>query len=160
MTLELNFCLESVATLSMKLMHNGSEKAGSPRSTIAWVNKDTPRMILTKLTDVLNDVIAEGILNEVESVVGDVANEPTLLVTRGMINAALENAATMAVSADGNAVGADGIEDELCILGREMVKALLDDVVTVQVLNEMDDLELQRLDDDLDLRIVSISISR
>lgn len=57
----------------------------------------------------------------------------------------------MAMSADFNATIAHRVEDELGISSRELVQTLLDHMVTIQVLNEVDDLVLQGMDDDLNL---------
>jgi hypothetical protein len=106
---------------------------------------------LVEIEDVLHDVVAEGILHEVERVSSDLADQLDLLEARGMINATLKNAAAVTVSADGDAVMAHGIEDELRVLGFEVVQALLDDVVAVQVLNEVNHLVAQCIHDHLDL---------
>ena len=68
-----------------------------------------------------------------------------------MVDAALEHAAAMAMGANGDAILANSIEDELCILRLQVVQALLNDVVAVQVLNQLDDLVSKRKDDCLDL---------
>jgi hypothetical protein len=46
---------------------------------------------------------------------------------------------------------ADGVEDELGFGRLEVVQALLDDVVAVQILDEVDDLTGQGFDDHLSL---------
>lgn len=50
-----------------------------------------------------------------------------------MVDAALEDAAAVAVGSDLDAVRRDGVVDELVILWRKVVEALLNDVVTVEV---------------------------
>lgn len=57
-----------------------------------------------KHTDVLNDIVSERILNQSESVGSDMGNELRTLFTRGMVNAALQDAAPMAVGANNDAV--------------------------------------------------------
>lgn len=90
---------------------------------------------IIQVENVLHDVVAEGILDKVEAVRGDLANQLDLLEAIGMVNAALKDAAAMAVGANCDAVLTNGVEDELGILGLEVVQTLLDDVVTVQVLD-------------------------
>ena len=46
---------------------------------------------------------------------GDLADKVDLLEARGVINAALKDAAAVAVGTDGDAVLAYCIEDELCL---------------------------------------------
>jgi len=74
-----------------------------------------------------------------------------LLVARGVVNATLQDAAAMAMGSDDDTASANGIEDELGVLGRQVVETLLDDVVAVEVLDERDDIISESLGDDLDL---------
>lgn len=68
-----------------------------------------------------------------------------------MIDAALKNAATMAMSSHINTVGSDSIEDELGIGRSKLVETLLDDVIAIQVLNKLDNTVAECSDDGLDL---------
>ena len=68
-----------------------------------------------------------------------------------MVYAALEYTAAMAVGSNLDAVSRDGVVDELIVLRCELVQALLDDVVTVEVLNEDDDVQAERDNDGVDL---------
>lgn len=104
---------------------------------------------LVEVDDILNHVVTERILYKAEGIVGDTRDEPTLLVTRSMIDAALKNAAPMTVSADVNTMVANCIKDELGVFRRQLVKTLLDDVVTIQVLDEVDNLVTKSIDNDL-----------
>jgi len=104
-----------------------------------------------EIKDVLNDVIAEGILHEMETVGSDLANELNLLEARSVINAPLENAASVTVSSDSDAMRTDRIEDELSILSLEMVQALLNDVIAIKILNQRHHLVAQSIDNGLDL---------
>lgn len=96
-------------------------------------------------------MLTKGILDEVEAVGRNLAHKVDLLEARGVIDAALEHAATVTVGTDNDTVVTNCIEDELSILGLEMVKALLDDVVSVQILDQSDDLATQSVDDHLNL---------
>jgi hypothetical protein len=87
----------------------------------------------------------------VEAVGGDLAHKLDLLETRGVINATLKDTATMTMSSDDDALLANRVKDELSILSLEVVEALLNDVVAVQVLDELDDLSGESVDDHLDL---------
>jgi hypothetical protein len=104
-----------------------------------------------EIKDVLNDVIAEGILHEMETVGSDLANELNLLEARSVINAPLENAASVTVSSDSDAMRTNRIEDELSILSLEMVQALLNDVIAIKILNQRHYLVAQSIDNGLDL---------
>jgi hypothetical protein len=104
-----------------------------------------------EIKDVLNDVIAEGILHEMETVGSDLANELNLLEARSVINAPLENAASVTVSSDSDAMRTNRIEDELSILSLEMVQALLNDVIAIKILNQRYYLVAQSIDNGLDL---------
>lgn len=74
-----------------------------------------------EVNDVLNHIVAKGVLHKASGVLRDLTNQPHLLVSRGMVNAALQNAATMAMSADIDTSVADCREDELSTLGVELV---------------------------------------
>ena len=104
-----------------------------------------------EIKDVLNDVITEGILHEMETVGSDLANELNLLEARSVINAPLENAASVTVSSDSDAMRTDRIEDELSSLSLEMVQALLNDVIAIKILNQRHYLVAQSIDNGLDL---------
>lgn len=104
-----------------------------------------------EIKDVLNDVIAEGILHEMKTVGGDLANELNFLKPGSMVNAPLENAASVTVSTDSDAVRTNRIEDELSILSLEMVQALLNDVIAVKILNQWHHLVAQSIDNGLNL---------
>jgi hypothetical protein len=106
-----------------------------------------------QVEDVLDNVVAEWILDKVEAVCSDFANEVNLLIARRMIDATLKNTAAVAVGSDDDTVLAYSVEDELGFRGLEMVQALLDDVIAVQVLDEVDDLARQRLNDHFSLRM-------
>lgn len=108
-----------------------------------------------KIQDVLNDVISKRVLHKIEAVVRDLADQLNFLEPGSVVNAALEDAATVTMSAHSNAVLTNGIKDELGILGLEVVQALLDDMITVQILNEIDDLATESVHDGLDLDFVS-----
>lgn len=68
-----------------------------------------------------------------------------------MIDTALENTTTMTMSADSDAVLADFVEDELCVLSTEAIETFLDDVIAVQVLDQLYNSVAQSLDDRVDL---------
>ncbi len=86
---------------------------------------------LVEVDYILNNVVAEGVLDQRNSMVGNSLYEPHLLIARGMVNATLQNTAAMAVGADLDASTTDGVEDELGIYRAELVEALLNDVVAV-----------------------------
>lgn len=132
----------------------GSESLGSPRST-ARGQQGQSQAVSGRRTDILDNIVAESILDELDGVGRDSLDQLNSLDARSMIDASLQDAATVSVSADGDAVLANCVEDKLSILGLEAVQALLDDVVSVEVLNQLDNLALKCLDDSLDLAGVS-----
>lgn len=106
---------------------------------------------IVEINDILNNVVAKGVLNQNSGMFGDALNQPELLIARGMINASLKDATAMAVSSDFDAVASDGIENELGIFRRQLVQALLNDVIAIEILNKLDDTESKGLDDEMDL---------
>lgn len=68
-----------------------------------------------------------------------------------MIDAALENTASVAMSGDLYAMGGDCVIDELVVLCRQAVEALLNDVVAVKILDECYNVHAQSDDDRMDL---------
>jgi hypothetical protein len=68
-----------------------------------------------------------------------------------MVNAALQDAAAVTVSANFNAIVPDRIEYELGVNRSELVQALLNDMIAVEILDEVHDAEPKRLDDEMNL---------
>jgi hypothetical protein len=99
----------------------------------------------------LDNIVAEGILNQNISIVGDLSNEPSLLFTRSMVNATLKDAAAVTMGSDINAVGADSIKDELSINWGKLIETLLDDMVAVQILDKLNNSVAKSIDNGLDL---------
>lgn len=54
-----------------------------------------------------------------------------------MVYAALKDAAAVSMSTNHHAVGTDSIVDELRVICRKTIEALLDDMVTIQVLDQL-----------------------
>lgn len=74
-----------------------------------------------------------------------------LLLRSREINATLEYAASVAMGRDKDAVLGYCIVDELVVLGIELLQASLDDMITVEVLDELDDASFEMIDHSLDL---------
>ena len=108
---------------------------------------------LVEVNDVLNDIVAERVLNEGERVVGDFGDELDSLRFRSVIDTALENTATVTMSCDFDAVGGYGSVDELVIFGSEFVQTFLDNMVSVQILNQDNNREAKSNDDGVDLDV-------
>lgn len=68
-----------------------------------------------------------------------------------MIDAALEHTAAMSMSSNLDTVVADGIKDELRVSSGELVKALLNDVVAIEILDEFHNSEAESFDDEMNL---------
>ena len=96
-------------------------------------------------------IVAIWILDKRQGVVRDLADELHALRLGRVVDAALQDAAAVAMSRDLDAVGRDGIVNELVVLRRELVETLLDDVVAVEVLDQNDDVQTQSDDDRVDL---------
>lgn len=107
---------------------------------------------IVQINYVLNNVVSERVLYEDAGLVCDFFDKPELLVTRGMVNASLEYTAAMAVSANINYVIANGIEDKLSVSRTELIQALLNDVIAVQVLDQVNDTMTKCVYDDIDLQ--------
>jgi hypothetical protein len=78
-------------------------------------------------------------------------DEHAFLAIDSMIDTALKDAAAVTMSAYIQTIASDFVEDEVGIFRLEVIKALLDDVITVQILDETDDVGGQRMLDGLDL---------
>lgn len=92
---------------------------------------------LVEVNDVLDDVVAKGVLHEDASVLGDALDQPELLIAGGVIDAALQHTAAVSVSANLDTLLANCIKDELRVRSSKLVEALLDDVVAVEILDEL-----------------------
>lgn len=120
-------------------------------ATLKHGNDGLGKASLVEIDDVLNNVVSKWILHENSGVLSDARNEPVLLIARSVVDAALQDAASVAVSADFDAVVTDSVKDELGIQRCELVQALLDDVVAIQILDKLDNTETQGLDDEMNL---------
>lgn len=94
---------------------------------------------------VLNNVVTELILHEAQRIVLDLTNKLHLLLIRRVINAALHHAASMAVGGNLDTVMSNSIVDELVVIGLKTMDALLDDVISIQILDESNNRTLQGL---------------
>lgn len=108
-------------------------------------------VILVEINNVLNNVVAEWILDQGDRVSGDHVNEPRFLDTVGMIDAALKNTATVTVGTNVDTVLANRLEDESSVIGVQFVETLLNDVVAVEILDELNNLVAKSIFDELDL---------
>ena len=75
-----------------------------------------------EINNILKDVISKRILHQVKSTICDLAYELGFLDTSGMIDTALQNATTMTMSSDCNAIVANSIENELLALARNLLQ--------------------------------------
>lgn len=73
---------------------------------------------LLEVDDVLEDVVAKGILHQVEGAVSDLADELGFLVTGGVIDATLQDTTAMTVRAHRHTVGANSIKDKLPLISQ------------------------------------------
>ena len=73
---------------------------------------------IIEIHNVLKDIVSEGILNERERILRDLSDQIGFLLSRSMVDAALENTTSVAMCSNNYAVLPDSIEDELSILWR------------------------------------------
>lgn len=78
-------------------------------------NNGVGEVRLVDVDDVLDDIVAKGILNQDESVLGNSMNKLRLVVTLSVVDAALQHTAAVTVSTNVNAGLANSIEDELSV---------------------------------------------
>lgn len=106
---------------------------------------------IRQLTNILHDIISECILHELQGVGRNLLDQLNLLIARGMIDASLENTTSVTVSSNGNTMLSNRVKDELSIFRSQLVKTLLDDVVSVKILDQFDNLALKSMNDSIDL---------
>lgn len=94
-------------------------------------------MRLRKIQDVLHNVVTKWILDQCESIGRNLSDQTSSLLARGVVNAALQDTASVSMGADNHTIGANCVIDELCVFGRKTVETLLDDMVAIQVLNQL-----------------------
>jgi len=115
MTFELNFWTESAQTLPLNWRMTPSLNRLSLRSKMYWTTCRSKRVSCWAVGKGrrITYVVAVRVLHEREGVVRDLLDQLDTLAVRGVVNAALENAAAVTVSGDLNAVLRDGVVDEL-----------------------------------------------
>lgn len=106
---------------------------------------------VVQVEDVLHDIVAKRILDELEAIGRDLTHKLNLLEAGSVVDAALKDTATVAVGTNSNAILTNSIKDELSIFGLEVVETLLDDMVAVEVLDKSNDFPAERIDNHLDL---------
>jgi len=106
---------------------------------------------LILIQNVLQDVVAEWILNQRHGTPGNGCNQSLLLVASGVVYASLDDAASMTVSADCNTIVRNGVEDELRVGVGQMIETFLYDMVAIEVLDHANDLIAKCIDDSTNL---------
>jgi len=81
-------------------------------------NDTITEAVLVQIKDILHDVVAVWILNEGKRVVRNFVDELDSLHLRGVINAPLQNAATMTMSSDLDTICCNGVVNELIVFRR------------------------------------------
>ena len=87
----------------------------------------------------MNDVVSKRILRKHERLRGDFEHQRTTLFINGVVDATLKNATTVSVSRNLNTVHLGRVIDELVVFSRQSLKAPLNYVVTIQVLDQSND---------------------
>ena len=120
-TLELNFCTESAQTFPLNCRMTASLNRWSFKSRMycttckLWWHQYQKRSTNDVLTPKKTYIVAVRVLHERQGVVCDLVDELDPLMLGGMVDAALEHAAAMAVRGDLDAVRRDGVVNELDI---------------------------------------------
>lgn len=109
--------------------------------------------VVVQIENILHDIVAERILDKRERVVGNLGDELDTLRLGSVVNAALKHAATVTVGGNFDTVRGDSVIDELVVLRRQVVQALLNDVVAVQVLDQSHDIEVESQNQTLHLTL-------
>ena len=157
MTFELNFCTDSAQTFPANWRMRASLKRLSFRSRIYWTTCQTISANFFKMTFIGFYIVAVWILNESQCIVRDLTHKLSALHLWSVINASLQDTTTMAMSSNFHTIIRDRIVNELesirkitCMLRNpyylivfrsELVQAFLNDVVSVQVLDENNDVQ-------------------
>lgn len=81
---------------------------------------------IVQIEDILDDIVAKGVLHEVERVEDNFSYKLHPLSWRCVIDGALQHATAVSVSSNLDEIGSDGVVDELVVFGDELVEALLD----------------------------------
>lgn len=89
--------------------------------------------------DELNDVVTEWVSNDIDGAFLDLSDDAGALLGTGVFQAALNNAAALLVHGNLAAVRADSIEDEFLFFPLETLENFLDDVVSVDIGDESED---------------------
>lgn len=98
-------------------------------------------------------VVTVGVLHQGQSIEGNLVDELDALIIRSVVDASLKNTASMTVSSHFNTVSRNSIVDELVIFGSEFVQTFLDNMVSVQILNQDNNREAKSNDDGVDLDV-------
>lgn len=136
----------------------GAELLDRERTDVAEELTDNAiaEAVVVQVENVLHDVVAVGILHERQGIVGDLVHELDALIFGRMINAALQHATTVTMGGNLDAVLSDSIVDELVIFWSELVEALLNDMVTIEVLDQSHHMKAKRENDRIDLSIIAV----
>lgn len=76
---------------------------------------------LLEVDNILKNVVAKGILNEMKGAVSDLADKLCFLVAGGVVYATLEHATAMTVGSNRYTVGANSVKDELPLVSQALL---------------------------------------
>jgi hypothetical protein len=119
------------------LFHNiGAKLLSRKKPNIAQesLNQKARDCQFVELKNVLDDIVAKGILNQNDRVGCNLIDQLQLLGRRCSVNTSLNNTAAMAMCCDFNTSHCYGVVDELVVMGLKELEALLNDVVSIEVL--------------------------
>jgi len=108
------------------------------------------RVNFLEIKDILDNVVAVLIFDHLKGVFDDDIDQGFLLFGRGMIKASLNDTATMLVGGDFHTLFNDRVVDELLVLFVHVGEAFLDDVVTIVVLNQTNNISREIFDHKID----------
>eukprot|EP00962_Isochrysis_galbana_P001829 scaffold473_cov104-Isochrysis_galbana.AAC.1 len=101
------------------------------------MNHRTCEGLLLQVQDVLHDVIAKGVDDELGGVAHNLGDDPVTVGRVGVVEAPLQHTAAVPVCGHRQALSRDAVVDAGCQVRRQSSQAALDHVVGVHVADEL-----------------------
>jgi len=96
----------------------GAELLDGKSTNVARKLTDDPvtEAVVVEVQNVLDDVVTIRILNEGERIIGDFVDELHALMIGRMVDTTLQDAASVSVSGNFDAIGSNSVVDELIVI--------------------------------------------
>ena len=144
---------------------NGKRAHISDKGPDEWFRESC----IVQIENVLNDIVSKWILNEVERVEDDFSDQLNTLSGASMVDRSLKDTTTVSMSSDFNEIGSNGIVDKLVVFRNELVQTFLNNLivnpnlvesvraymVSVEILDERNDIHAESVDQSSDLLLLS-----